>query len=348
MRHFIRLTPALPNMTGAVCSLVPTNFRDWNLTVRLSAFGGLGGVGFRIVFSSRRCRRTSDGFTVWISTRPQDEHYIYSPVHLTGGNSSKDDDSQICLVTVRSDDSFLDFFVTRRGDRVGVQYNFDSFDGYSSAPFDCGTATLKKLPDYGYFSIVAETRRTYTDDHDVLKIELDSLSPRVKYAKANKRPRRRRTFPNATALPDAFALVREMVRRANRTISKCALQNFVDGMVAHRIAHTARLIDNTTASFATIARQLAEAADELPRQVEGFRDELRRQFRISRSDIRAQVETVRAIDKSNGFTDAREKTVQAIRERSRANLLLIISMAELVAFLAFCAVGMRRPVRKVE
>jgi hypothetical protein len=67
MRHFIRLTPALPNMTGAVCSLIPTNFRDWNLTVRLSAFGGLGGIGFRIIFSSRVCRASSDGFTVWIT-----------------------------------------------------------------------------------------------------------------------------------------------------------------------------------------------------------------------------------------------------------------------------------------
>jgi hypothetical protein len=357
MRHVIRLTPARPNMTGAVCSFVPTNFRDWNLTVRLSAFGGLGGIGFRIIFSSRLCRRSSDGFTLWISTRPQDEHYVYSPVHLTAGNSSKHPDSQICLVTVRSDDSFLDFFITRRGDRIGIQYNFESLDEYSGGPLDCGTETIKKLPDYGYFTVVAETGRTHTDDHDLLKIELDSLSPRVKhrvnYSKVNRRPRQRRpraTFSNMTALPDAFALIREMVARANVTISQRALQGFLTGMIADKIGRAAHLIDNATASFATIAGQLAEAADELPRQVVGFTQELRRQFRTARSEMRAQVETVRALDKSRAFKDARKQTMQAIRNRSIANLLLAISMTELVAFLALCGVRLRRAraVRKVE
>jgi hypothetical protein len=270
-------------------------------------------------------------------------------VHLTAGNATKSYDSQVCLVTVRSDDSFLDFFVTRRGDRIGVEYNFDSFDEYSGGPLSCAAETLKKIPDYGYFSVVADTGRSYTDDHDVPKIELDSLSSRVRhrlnYSKVNRRPARRRPragFSNATALPDAFALVREMVARANVTIGKPALQSFLTRVVAPRIGRAAQLIDNATASFATIAGQFAGAADELPRQIVGFAEEMRRRFTTARREMRAQVETVRALDMSQGFKDARKQTVQAIRDRSIANLLIAVSMAELVAFLAFCGVRLRR------
>jgi hypothetical protein len=125
---------------------------------------------------------------------------------------------------------------------------------------------------------------------------------------------------NTTAPPDGFALIPEIVARANLTIRKCALQSFLDEMVADRIARAARLIGKTTASFATIARQ--------PKR---FGDELRRQFRTAWREIPVQVETLKFINRSGGFMDAKK---QAIREKSIAKLLLAVSMAELVALLS--------------
>jgi hypothetical protein len=64
MRHFIRLTSADSNRSGAICTRVPTDFRDWRVELELNAFRGKG---FYFSFSSDQCpnpETSSNGFSV--------------------------------------------------------------------------------------------------------------------------------------------------------------------------------------------------------------------------------------------------------------------------------------------
>jgi hypothetical protein len=64
MGHFICLTNAHSNRAGAVCTRVPTDFRDWRVELELNAFSGKG-VYFS--FSSDQCpnpKTSSNGFLV--------------------------------------------------------------------------------------------------------------------------------------------------------------------------------------------------------------------------------------------------------------------------------------------
>jgi hypothetical protein len=359
MRRAIRLTTARANQTGALCALAPAPFRDWNVSVRLNAYGGIGGAGFRFVFSPGFCALPGApaGFSVFASTRPADEHFTFSPIFLAPGGGAPAPEHQICALALRSEDSWTAVHVVRRSGTVAVSYEYGAG---ALGPVPCGAAAIDDLPDYGYFTLMAETAERLTDDHDLLEISVTSLSPatlpsQVNFTKINRRnldssyPGRRRRRAerigemnyiqrvlngNGTiAFADALRIVSELLWRARRAVSKGQIERFLNSSIMAKLDEAKEIIGASRENFKNVKEDLDEVKRTLPIQLRAFvravndqndqvRDEARKYGQLMASSSRKEL----------GFRSVVKEAKLAKKKEPMSFVLLTVCAMEAIVF----------------
>jgi hypothetical protein len=172
-KNAIRLTSeALKTEWGALCQRAPTAFVDWSIEIDLSARGtGSGGTGFRFAYSDTLCPRHLDnfnGFQVAINTSETDDSGL-SPIFFSEGGSVPTKSS--AKIKLRNQKDPLRVRITRVRGHLIVEYTtFMRFETAFKVKLGRG------LPDFGYFTVSAETDFELSDNHDIYSIRTSAHS----------------------------------------------------------------------------------------------------------------------------------------------------------------------------
>jgi hypothetical protein len=255
MRNFIRLTTPAANTSGAVCHRIPTTFRDWSIDVELNAWGGTGGDGFWIIYSSHFCPdplSSIDGISVWIDTQGR----IGSPVYINRDEFRE----ELCRVQVRSDEHNLRLRIERNDTAVTVSHKKGR----------CGQKVLPDLPVFGYLTVAAQTGFNWGDDHDVYEIRTEAVSRvitmpgRRNYSHENRKvlegmrnsrlpgmPYTSKYLrkPDEAALSDALRIVNETIQRAGMAVSKQFIEKFTNAVILMKIMRAQEAIEFAAENF---------------------------------------------------------------------------------------------------
>ena len=271
-RNFIRLTSSHPNQYGAVCSRIPTTFDDWEAEVILGSYGGNAGAGFLITYSEELCPAPGDdfhGFQINIDTR-SDEGDYFSPayINITDQNMSRDESLACVEMPVRSDSDGLVLLITKKNGELELSFGVSSDD---REDFQYCSNRPANISAGGYFTIAALTDANNTDDHDLYSFTLTALShpqnsTTVDYSSINRRlledfvmdrrvgkQKRRAQMPlmlkykSEPAANPSFAdvpgLIREALWRANMSVTKHYVEDFVNSSISKKIDVASGKID---------------------------------------------------------------------------------------------------------
>jgi hypothetical protein len=373
MRHFIRLTSAHSNRSGAICSRVPTSFRDWKVELELNAFGGTGGKGFYFSFSSDLCpnpETSFDGFSVWIDSKDNRDSWGYYPLFANRSNLTILRSLRICSVPLRSDDSHLRLLVERNNCSVVISYT--STDSHWDDDFiHCGTEKFEDLPDFGYFTITALTNDNLTDDHDLYSVETDALSAIVPpqslidFSSRNRKildefalDRYPRKIPRQAGLPlmikyiqkpeeltfsDALRLVDEIISRAMMTVSNSFISHFLNTTINESIEIVRDRIECAADSFHSLKAGLDRVSSCFRNELADITRELTAQVDVVRRDVVAYANILGTGGRDSRLYQAAIRGAShKIRDPLLTNILWGICLIETVAYVLFFLVRVQR------
>jgi hypothetical protein len=207
---------------GAVCQRAPTVFVDWSFDMEISARGpGPGGSSISFIYSDTVCPQapaTFKGFRVTISTAETGESEC-SPIYFSEGTFSNG--NEYAKIKLRNQSFSIRVRIIRSEGSVSVEYTtFMRFEALFEVPLQTD------IPDFGYFTIAAETTVDHSDNND-----LYSIRTRAQTDTAYDRTSDQILIGNRKIL-ESDPIKRREAKRARRDALLPTLHHYLDLMAA--------------------------------------------------------------------------------------------------------------------
>ena len=374
LKNSIRLTSIIPGSFGSICQRVPTLFKEWILEMEILANGNNENPGHGIWFfyTKEVCPAFAykfNGFSFWINTSATDRKGN-SPVYFVKGNGSDmiiNDLKPVGHVNCRDKSKPLRVKITRKGGMLTVDATKDViFERIVNEKID-GT------PDYGYFSVSAVTT-SKTDNNNLMSFRVYSLSDvdhpnktfdfsttNKKYIENDKErrkemKRRRRSkmqnmqkylneanesnkILNANTeqdMKDAIHILAEAIRRSKKSMSEGDLAEFILNSVNAIVEQALTKVESAARQYNETQNDIEDLWSFLNKQLVNLAiDEAKAMVDI-RDELLSFAESfhVKSVDTKEN-REGLHKAASKIGEDNSTNVLLIISMIEITAYVIF-------------
>lgn len=177
LKQKIRLTSALPSLSGSLCQRIPFVFDEWSVDFSVSIKDGNGGDSFYFIFAKQLCPNLDtklDGFAFWAdltSTNKEGKQDIYfSRLNNQSIKEAYTDNNKVeNPIKIRSNESSR-FIVSKRYDFVSV----DFFNGNDHKQIV--SSEMSDLITTGYLSFFAQTNKNSYDNIDINKVDVWPLN----------------------------------------------------------------------------------------------------------------------------------------------------------------------------
>ena len=374
LKKEIRLTSMVPGSFGSICQRVPTLFKEWTMEMEISANGNdeHPGHGIWFFYTKDVCPDFAykfDGFAFWINTTATDQKG-YSPVYFAKGNGTDMPLSPLKPVgSVRARDPSkpLRIQVSRKNGRLTV-------DSTKDVIFErIVDEDIEGIPDYGYFSISAATT-SRTDNNNLLSFRVYSLSDvdhpnkTFDFSSYNKKliendvnrrremkQRRRRNMPNIMKtykeaneskyklsaqneqdLKNAIRILAEAISRSENSLTASDLGEFIVGSVNAVVEQAYAKIENAANQYQDTEAAIQEMWNFLNNQLINLAIEEAKSILVLKEEILTfarslNISTIKTKDAHSGLKEAASN----VGENQSTNILLIISMVEITAYVIF-------------
>jgi hypothetical protein len=223
-KNVIRLTSdSLATEWGAVCQRAPTAFVDWSIEIEISARGkGAGGGAISFVYSEDVCPEKPakfNGFRVTINTSQTDSSE-YSPVYFSEG--SFENGKEYGKLKIRNQNYPLRVRIVRSEGSVCVEST--TYMRFETL-FEVELKT--KIPDFGYFTVAAETDFEHSDNNDLYLIRTRAQTE-VAYERISQE-----VLVNNRKILESDALKRREAKKARREALLPAMHRYLEVRAAN-------------------------------------------------------------------------------------------------------------------
>ena len=331
------------------------------------------GHGIWFFYSQEVCPEFSldfNGFTFWVNTSSTDSNG-YSNVYFAKGNQNTDLSKlkPVGKVRARDEKKPLRIQISRRFDRLTVDATKDTI---LERIVD---EDIKGTPDYGYFTLSAVTTSERVDNNDILSMRVYSMSPidhpnknhdfsteNRKFIENSKRERRKMKERRHKAmetvlkfleeskksnkklnaktdldLKEAVKVIDEAYRRSLNTMTLDTLEQFIQETVDATVTTAQKKIELAQAKYSETQQDIDELWSSLKRQLVDLAIEEKEALQLIQQEVLEYAKHINfANTKINPDSTADLKKEAAnLTDSNLTNILLIISLIEIVLYLIF-------------